>query len=68
MKKVPSLISAIAITSCVCASRIRLATDALPDAGVKKKLAICGKGLAGANKCTAFTYWPGLIGLSTVTV
>ena len=46
IRNLPSLSSAKPITSCVCARRMRLAADALPDSNVKRKVATFGAGLA----------------------
>src|ERR1700730_16404322 len=65
---VPSLSSAMAITSWVRARRARLETAALPDCGVKWKLATPGCGLAVAMMWIVLTYSLSVIGLLRETV
>src|SRR5262249_26050679 len=55
MSSVPSLSSATATTSCVLASRMTVVTRALPDSGVKVKVATRARGLAGDKRWIALT-------------
>src|SRR5262249_48768018 len=67
-QKEPSLSSQMAVTVCVVASRMRVATRARPARGPRWKLTTLGCGFSSVKTWMAFTWSAAVIGLSTLTV